>query len=97
MTRALHGSDKQISHVLSCLTLSLDMSHQPNLNADSLRPSSAMFPATLCCMMQIFETREMLGLYGRSPTSFGNYYVATGDCGHILTGGTLAGMIISGW
>lgn len=43
----------------------------------------------------MFETREMLGLYGKSPTSFGNYYIATGDCGHILTGGTLAGMIIS--
>ena len=38
----------------------------------------------------------MLGLYGKSPTSMGNYYIATGDCGHILTGGTLAGMIISG-
>ncbi|DBB18648.1 TPA: hypothetical protein ACH3X3_000265 [Trebouxia sp. C0006] len=43
----------------------------------------------------IFETQEMLGLYGKSPTSMGNYYIATGDCGHILTGGTLAGMIIS--
>ncbi len=47
-------------------------------------------------MVQIFETQEMLGLYGKSPTSTGNYYIATGDCGHILTGGTLAGMIISG-
>jgi glycine/D-amino acid oxidase-like deaminating enzyme len=47
-------------------------------------------------MLQIFETQEMLGLYGKSPTSMGNYYIATGDCGHILTGGTLAGMIISG-
>lgn len=46
--------------------------------------------------LQIFETQEMLGLYGKSPTSRGNYFVATGDCGHILTGGTLAGMIISG-
>ena len=46
--------------------------------------------------LQIFETQEMLGLYGKSPTSHGNYYIATGDCGHILTGGTLAGMIISG-
>lgn len=43
----------------------------------------------------IFETQEMLGMYGRSPNSHGNYYIATGDCGHILTGGTLAGMIIS--
>jgi len=51
----------------------------------------------VCCfMLQIFETQEMLGLYGKSPTSMGNYYIATGDCGHILTGGTLAGMIISG-
>lgn len=46
--------------------------------------------------LQIFETQEMLGLYGKSPTSHGNYYIATGDCGHILTGGTLAGLIISG-
>lgn len=46
--------------------------------------------------LQIFETQEMLGMYGRSPNSHGNYYIATGDCGHILTGGTLAGMIISG-
>ena len=51
----------------------------------------------VCCfMLQIFEMQEMLGLYGKSPTSLGNYYIATGDCGHILTGGTLAGMIISG-
>lgn len=46
--------------------------------------------------LQIFETQEMLGMYGKSPNSHGNYYIATGDCGHILTGGTLAGMIISG-
>ena len=57
-----------------------------------LRVSST--PAS--AMLQIFETQEMLGLYGKAPTSTGNYFIATGDCGHILTGGTLAGMIISG-
>ncbi len=63
--------------------------------ASILRPN--MVNTDICSfMLQIFETQEMLGLYGKSPTSMGHYYIATGDCGHILTGGTLAGMIISG-
>jgi len=42
-----------------------------------------------------FQAQEMLGMYGKSPNSSGNYYIATGDSGHIMTHGALAGMIIS--
>ena len=75
-------------------TLHQNVPRMPNL-ARILQPNMASTDVC-CCMLQIFETQEMLGLYGKSPTSMGNYYIATGDCGHILTGGTLAGMIISG-
>ena len=47
-------------------------------------------------LLQFFQAQEMLGMYGKSPTSSGNYYVATGDSGHIMTHGALAGMIIAG-
>ncbi len=80
------------AHAKPCLYAT--MQNMQNL-ASILRPNMAS--TDICCfMLQIFETQEMLGLYGKSPTSMGNYYIATGDCGHILTGGTLAGMIISG-
>lgn len=71
------------------------------VKANCMRIRPFLVSECIACMnqtncLQIFETQEMLGLYGKSPTSNGNYYIATGDCGHILTGGTLAGMIISG-
>ncbi|WIA42590.1 hypothetical protein OEZ86_008566 [Tetradesmus obliquus] len=50
-----------------------------------------------------FQTAEDLGLYGSDPTitTTKDVYVATGDCGRIMTGGTLGGNIIAsqilGW
>ena len=72
---------------------------QPRLGSHSLPVVQASNPAVfvpLCIVVQYFQTQEMLGMYGRSPTSWGNYYIATGDSGHIMTHGALAGMIISG-
>eukprot|EP00882_Tetradesmus_deserticola_P000301 GHRQ01000333.1.p1 GENE.GHRQ01000333.1~~GHRQ01000333.1.p1 ORF type:complete len:663 (+),score=295.35 GHRQ01000333.1:150-2138(+) len=52
---------------------------------------------------QYFQTAEDLGLYGSDPTitTTKDVYVATGDCGRIMTGGTLGGNIIAsqilGW
>ncbi|KAF8056255.1 UGP3 [Scenedesmus sp. PABB004] len=53
---------------------------------------------------RVFQTAEDLGLYGQDPTltaARGNVFVATGDCGRVMTGGTLAGNVIAsqllGW
>eukprot|EP00878_Enallax_costatus_P006596 GHUV01006914.1.p1 GENE.GHUV01006914.1~~GHUV01006914.1.p1 ORF type:complete len:552 (+),score=139.14 GHUV01006914.1:1128-2783(+) len=52
---------------------------------------------------QYFQTAEDLGLYGRDPTITASKaaYVATGDCGRIMSSGTLAGNVIAsqllGW
>lgn len=48
---------------------------------------------------QVMEPSDLLGLYGREPLNDGNLgghlYVATGDSGQGMTGGTIAGMLIS--
>lgn len=52
---------------------------------------------------QYFQTAEDLGLYGRdpAPTARKGTFVATGDCGRIMTGGTIGGNVIAsqllGW
>lgn len=46
--------------------------------------------------MQITVPIEKLGMYGQDPVPFGGVYVGTGDCGLVLTGGTLGATIIAG-
>eukprot|EP00243_Klebsormidium_subtile_P008416 TRINITY_DN3988_c0_g2_i2.p2 TRINITY_DN3988_c0_g2~~TRINITY_DN3988_c0_g2_i2.p2 ORF type:complete len:183 (-),score=40.77 TRINITY_DN3988_c0_g2_i2:201-749(-) len=45
--------------------------------------------------MQITVPIERLGMYGQDPVPFSSVYVGTGDCGLVLTGGTLGGTIIA--
>ncbi|CAI5986733.1 unnamed protein product [Closterium sp. NIES-65] len=60
------------------------------------------YPAVLCCSLhaathawQVYEPVDFLGLYGRNPMDSTNTYIATGDSGQGMTGGTIAAMIIS--
>lgn len=46
--------------------------------------------------MQITVPIEKLGMYGQDPVPFSSVYVGTGDCGLVLTGGTIGGTIIAG-
>lgn len=68
----------------------------PSLNDGSTSAAPARSLTLMFVVLQSFQAQEMLGMYGRSPTSYGNYYIATGDSGQIMTHGALAGMIISG-
>ncbi|CAI5986568.1 unnamed protein product [Closterium sp. NIES-65] len=43
----------------------------------------------------VYEPVDFLGLYGRNPMDSTNTYIATGDSGQGMTGGTIAAMIIS--
>jgi glycine/D-amino acid oxidase-like deaminating enzyme/nitrite reductase/ring-hydroxylating ferredoxin subunit len=44
---------------------------------------------------QVLEPADYLGFIGRNPGDADNVYISTGDSGHGMTHGTLAGMIIS--
>lgn len=44
---------------------------------------------------QIMEPVDGLGYIGRNPADTGNIYIATGDSGHGMTHGTIAGMLIT--
>lgn len=44
---------------------------------------------------QVYEPVDSLGLYGKNPFDPGNVFVATGDSGEGMTGGTIAGIVIS--
>jgi glycine/D-amino acid oxidase-like deaminating enzyme/nitrite reductase/ring-hydroxylating ferredoxin subunit len=44
---------------------------------------------------QIIETIDYLAFIGRNPRDDDNVYIATGDSGHGMTHGTLAGLVIS--
>lgn len=44
---------------------------------------------------QIIETIDYLAFIGRNPLDAENVYIATGDSGHGMTHGTLAGLVIS--
>lgn len=44
---------------------------------------------------QVFEPVDGLGFIGRNPGDSENVYIATGDSGHGMTHGTLAGMLIT--
>lgn len=44
---------------------------------------------------QVLEPADYLAFIGRNPGDADNVYIATGDSGHGMTHGTLAGMIIS--
>lgn len=44
---------------------------------------------------QVMEPVDGLAFIGKNPLDHGNVYVATGDSGHGLTHGTIAGMLIS--
>lgn len=44
---------------------------------------------------QVYEPVDGLGFIGRNPGDSDNVYIATGDSGHGMTHGTLAGMIIT--
>ncbi|CAI5463281.1 unnamed protein product [Closterium sp. Yama58-4] len=43
----------------------------------------------------VYEPVDFLGLYGRNPMDATETYIATGDSGQGMTGGTIAAMIIS--
>ncbi|CAI7866360.1 unnamed protein product [Closterium sp. NIES-53] len=43
----------------------------------------------------VYEPMDFLGLYGRNPMDATHTYIATGDSGQGMTGGTIAAMIIS--
>ncbi|CAI5504465.1 unnamed protein product [Closterium sp. Naga37s-1] len=43
----------------------------------------------------VYEPVDFLGLYGRNPMDSTHTYIATGDSGQGMTGGTIAAMIIS--
>lgn len=44
---------------------------------------------------QVMEPTDLLAFLGRDPSGAPNVYVATGDSGHGMTHGTIAGMLIS--
>jgi len=44
---------------------------------------------------QVYLPADFLGLYGKNPLDPGNVYVATGDSGEGMTGGTIAGIVIT--
>ncbi|MFL6232791.1 MAG: FAD-dependent oxidoreductase [Thermoanaerobaculia bacterium] len=44
---------------------------------------------------QILEPVDSLAFIGRAPTSASNLYIATGDSGHGMTHGTIAGMLLT--
>lgn len=44
---------------------------------------------------QLYLPADFLGLYGKNPIDPGNVYVATGDSGEGMTGGTIGGIVIS--
>ncbi|GJP37973.1 hypothetical protein CLOM_g22417 [Closterium sp. NIES-68] len=43
----------------------------------------------------VYEPVDLLGLYGRNPMDATQTYIATGDSGQGMTGGTIAAMVIS--
>ena len=47
-------------------------------------------------MLQTFQSSEKLGLYGKNTVGNTDYYIASGDSGHITVGGTVGGMVIAG-
>lgn len=59
----------------------------------------AHFPAALEVSYrwtgQVYLPSDFLGLYGKNPLDPGNVYVATGDSGEGMTGGTIGGIVIS--
>ncbi len=44
---------------------------------------------------QVYEPFDLLGFIGRDPTGASNVYLCTGDSGHGMTHGALAGVLIS--
>ncbi len=46
--------------------------------------------------LQTFQSSEKLGLYGKNTVENTDYYIASGDSGHITVGGTIGGMVIAG-
>lgn len=46
--------------------------------------------------LQTFQSSEKLGLYGKNTVGNTDYYIASGDSGHITVGGTIGGMVIAG-
>eukprot|EP00879_Flechtneria_rotunda_P015226 GHRR01015917.1.p1 GENE.GHRR01015917.1~~GHRR01015917.1.p1 ORF type:complete len:383 (+),score=119.25 GHRR01015917.1:1214-2362(+) len=74
-----------------------------NLEAWAKRRFPAAGERLYAWSYQYFQTAEDLGMYGRDPTinTSKAVYVATGDCGRIVTSGTLAGNVIAsqmlGW
>ncbi len=51
-------------------------------------------PITECWSGQIIEPIDGLAYIGRNPNDADNVYIATGDSGHGLTHGTIAGLLI---
>jgi glycine/D-amino acid oxidase-like deaminating enzyme/nitrite reductase/ring-hydroxylating ferredoxin subunit len=46
---------------------------------------------------QVLETVDYLAFIGPSPAGMKNVYVATGDSGHGMTHGTIAGVLLADW
>lgn len=44
---------------------------------------------------QVYEPADSLAFIGRNPSGDGNVYIATGDSGHGMTHGVIAGMLIT--
>ena len=44
---------------------------------------------------QVLEPADSLAFIGRAPTSASNLYIATGDSGHGMTHGTIAGLLLT--
>ncbi|DBA83939.1 TPA: hypothetical protein ACH3X1_006435 [Trebouxia sp. C0004] len=44
---------------------------------------------------ETFQSSEKLGLYGKNTVGNTDYYIASGDSGHITVGGTVGGMVIA--
>lgn len=66
------------------------------------RFSTFLSMLTVCVCLQYFQTSEGLGLYGKDPVHpNGALYVATGDCGRLMSYGTIGGLVIAadiaGW
>jgi glycine/D-amino acid oxidase-like deaminating enzyme/nitrite reductase/ring-hydroxylating ferredoxin subunit len=48
-----------------------------------------------CWSGQVLEPADSLAFIGRAPTSAHNLYIATGDSGHGMTHGTIAGILLT--
>lgn len=55
-----------------------------------------MLTASWVCCIQIFQSSEKLGLYGKNTVGNTDYYIGAGDSGLITVGGTIGGMVIAG-